>query len=306
MSEQPEEQKPENSKPPVSIIVNLKRIGLAIIFLVVVTQIIGRQFPNLMPSKTIEKTPEKVITKIAEQSIDKTETTIEEKTEPVIQTTVSPLVEPPQNDERIRSLEEKIEKLEAAHKTAISELEARITTENSTAQSKTESIVFALVAFEQLKEAVKNGEAYSEQLNILKKLSADKPEAEEIINTLEYNSVSGVKNPTKLKIEFSPLIKQILTNKSENIFLQTLHKFITIRKIGEQKGDDDESVLARVELKLAQGDLTSSLHEVAKLSPAAQEIIKNWIEGVNTWLSTQQNIDKLQLLLAKTEPALKP
>lgn len=302
MSEQLEEAKSEDSKPQMTIGDRLKRVALAIIFLVIVTQMLGRQFPNLMPSKISEKAPEKIV----EKTIEKPEAPIEEKREPAIPVVVAPVVPSSQNDEKIKALEEKIASLEAANKSTISELEARITTENSTTQSKTESIVFALVTLGQLKEAVKNGEAYSEQLSSLKSLATNKPEAEEIITMLESHSADGIKTPAQLKIELSPLIKQILANKSENVFLQTLHKFITIRKVGEQKGDDDESILARTEAKLTQGDLSAALQETQKLLPPAQEILASWVENVKLWLSTQKNIDKLQLLLAKTEPVLKP
>ena len=306
MQKQLEEQKPEDSKLQITISGWLKRIALAIVFFVVVMQIIGRHFPDLMPSKTDEKIIEKIeppIENIAEPPKKKI---IEEKQDTDIITSDLSDEQPPQSNERIKSLEEKILQIEASHAAAISALEVRITTENSTTQSKTKSIVSALVAFGQLKEAVKNGENYGEQLRSLKELAINKPEAEEIITMLEVHSTSGIKTPAQLKIELAQLIKQIITNKSENIFLQTLHKFITIRKVGEQKGDDDESILARTEAKLARGDLSAALQEIQELSQPAQEILASWVEDGKLWISTQKNIDKLQLLLTRIEPVLKP
>ena len=297
------EEKPE--KPKMSVADRVKRITIAAFFFLLLTQIVAHRFPDLVSDKSTNKKEEKLEEKNPETAkIDNEGKEVAAEAKEVVIQPDSRI--PDSHDDRIKALEEKIAQLEAANNSRTAELEAKITTQNAVVQSKTESIVFALITFGQLKEAVKNGESYKEPLSKLKEIMAGNIQAQEIITTLAANSENGVKNTEKLKEGFEPLIKQALADKSENKFMQMLHKFITIRKIGEQKGDSDEAVLARAENNLKKSDLSATLEELKKISPPAQEVFAGWTKEAETYLSTRKDIDRLELLLTQTEPAQNP
>ncbi len=302
------EEKP--AKPQMSVADRVKRITIAAFFFILLTQIVAHRFPDLVLGKVANKTAEKTEEKTEGKNPSSGKINNEDKEVVTIAKDVAaqPDLHIPDshNDERIKALEEKITQLEAANNSRASELEAKISAQNVMAQNKTESIVFALITFGQLKEAIKNGEGYKEPLSKLKEIMISNEQAQEIIATLAVNSETGVKNAAKLKEEFAPLIKQALTDKNENMFMRTLHKFITIRKIGEQKGDSDEEVLARAELKLSAGDIESALQEMDKISDKAKIIFADWIKEAGDILITRKNINKLELLLTQTGQAQNP
>lgn len=298
----------KQEKPKMSVGERVKRITIAMFLFVILTQIIAHRFPDLFTAPTTGKTEEKPEIKV-EEKVEQNPTKInaENERKEVVEAVSTAVAEvESQNNERIRILEEKLAQLEAANSAKVSELEEKISAQNLVAQSKTESIVFALITFSQLKEAVKNGEVYNEQLLKLKSIVTNNSSAEEIISSLSANSESGIKNISKLKEEFPSLIKKALADRSENTFMQTLHKFITVRKVGEQKGDSDEAVLARAELRLAKEELSEALQELKNLSQSAWDVFAGWIKEADTYLTTRKNIDKLELLLTQTEPAKNP
>ncbi len=307
MSDQKEEIVEDKQK--LSIGDRFRRIVFAIFFFIVVLQIMGHNFPNLFPNKASEKPAgkiEKTETKPAIETSDTKTDKTEEGSSAIVVPTEDVLVsESPKDNERIIALEEKIKELEARSDAAIYELEKRLVTQNTAAQTKTETVVFKLIAFEQLKEAVKNGDAYSGELLKLKNLTSQDPDAQKSIDELKNNSETGIKTLGKLKTEFSPFIKQVLADKNENMFWQILHKFMTIRKVGQQKGQGDEEIIARAEVKLNQGDVTAALQELEQLPQPAQNILVSWKKDAQDFVSAHENINKLKLFLVQPEQASK-
>lgn len=210
------------------------------------------------------------------------------------------------NAEHMRTLEEKIISLETTHESAISELQKKLATQNSEAQNKADSIISSLIIFGQLKDAVNAGRAYANELTQLKKIANDNTDITKAISLIEADANTGIITPEKLKSRFSPLIKQALTNKDESALSKILHRFITIRKVGEQSGSSDEAILARAEITLAQGDFAAVLSELEQLSEAAKEIFSGWQQDASKMLDTQKTISNLQLLLTQTNQAAQP
>lgn len=211
-----------------------------------------------------------------------------------------------EDKEHLRTLEEKITSLEETHKTEISDMQKKLEAQNIESQHKSDSVISSLIIFGQLKDAVNNGKPYADELNQLKKITADNTEAQKTISLLEPDAGKGIILLDKLKANFTHLIKQALTNKNESSALKILHKFITIRKIGEQSGSTDEAILARAEMKLAQDDLSAALSELEQLPPDAKEVFKDWRENAQKLLDTQKTLSNLQLLLTQTNSAAQP
>ncbi len=327
MSEQPEEQEKTPSKQPISLRDKFRFALIAIVLLYVIVSAFGQKIQASLSGKTKDKTAEKIEEKIIEKPAEnhpaqlaekQPENSIDKKNDPQIEKVVeenvvpsptSPVViaeTPPQSDERIHVLEEKIASLETAHANALSEMKKNFEAQSSDAQNKSNILLSSLVVFGQLKDAVNNGEPYSAILNQLKTLTTTNQQAKEIITTIEKHSESGIKTTAQLKTLFAPLIKQALTNKNESAFMKILHRFVTVRKVGEQAGDNDEAILARAENKLSKNDLPATLKELEKLSQPVQEIFAVWVVDVQTLLDTNMNLDKLQLTLTQTKPVPQP
>lgn len=320
MSELEEEGNVVEKKPRLSLKERLRRIFIAIVLLIIFVPIFGREVPRLLfgvgKENSTETAAEKPMDKITDNTPEITPQKPEEKNKETIVKDVikepTPVAEPiveTKDNERLHSLEEKISTLEEAHKIEISELKKKIETQESTAQNNTkniENMFLAVTAFSQLKKALENGEAYSENLNQLKKLTENHSEIADIITKLSPASKQGITTRTALAKEFNLLAKQAMTANDSGWFINLFHKFIVIRKIGEQVGDNDESVLARAEVKLVQSDLKATLKELEQLSPPAKEVFNKWDAQANNLLDAQINLDKLQLLLTKIELITQP
>jgi hypothetical protein len=208
--------------------------------------------------------------------------------------------------EHLRELEEKITSLQIIHETAISEMQKKLEAQNIESQHKYDSLISALIVFGQLKETVSSGKPYAGELEQLKKFTAGNSEIEKAISLIEPDANTGITISSKLKSNFTPLIKQALTNKDESALRKIFHKFITVRKVGEQSGSTDEAILARAEMKLVQNDLSTTLGELEQLSPEAKEIFKDWQEDAHKLLKIQKNLSRLQLLLTQTNTVQEP
>lgn len=211
------------------------------------------------------------------------------------------------DDEKLQLLEAKIAQQDAA----ISELKTKLETQlvqSSTTQiaveKQAQNTLSALVVFGQMKESVLRGEAYSSQLNQLKTLIENNEKIEKIVTELALKADTGIVPVSELNIQFATLAKQAMAsgdsddNSAWN-YTRILHKFIAIRKVGEQSGTSDEAVLARAEIRLQKGDLLSALTELSELSAPAKEVFSVWSTKAQEFLDTRSNLDKLQLLITQ-------
>lgn len=217
-----------------------------------------------------------------------------------------PSIETARNDKRLIALEDKISKMQAEHETEITDLKAKFDSKTQASQNKVASLLSALIVFGQLKDAINSGKPYESELNQLVNLTAADTNTQEILSSMKNHSENGIIIPALLKEKFLPLIRQALFSKDESSYKNILNRFITIRKTGQQTGDDDESIIARAEFKLVQDDLKGAADELTSLTPQSQAVFSEWAQNANDWLSTQDKLSKLQLLLTKTEITQKP
>lgn len=302
MMSENEEQEAVAEKPRLGIAEKLRRIIIALVLLLVLALIVAREIPHIFSAdreKTVEKPQGKSIAKPADManSVEKLPEKLPEKLEEptrekdTIAEVVSVADTTTKFDERLVALEEQIKQLETA---------------KARAEQRVDNIASSMLVLEQLKETVNAGKPYQDLLQKLGRLMEDTPDAADIIEKLALTSEKGVVAQNILTEEFRKLIKQALTANNSGWFQRLLHQFITIRKIGEQVGDDDESILARAEVRLVQGKLESVLLELENLSPPAKEVFSSWIKQVRDYLDIVDNIEKLQLFLTKTEAVLQP
>ena len=259
-----------------------------ILFFLLFTQLVPRLIEDKQPEPPIEK-PQGTDTKI--------EQPIAEQEQSLHQAVVN------EGENRIRELEEKIVSLQEKYASEVAELKNKIEQNDLEAQNKASKVVSALVAFSQLKDAINSGKPYKTEIKQFMRMADKNPEIETIISELEKHSDSGIIILAKLKEEFSPLIDAALAKREQGYWRGVANKFIAIRKIGERAGDDDESILARAEIRLEKNDLRVALKELEALTPSANEVFSGWIADAENILKTEENLSKLQLLLIPTEAA---
>ena len=220
------------------------------------------------------------------------------KTPPVAAT-----VSAPQDDARIKALEERLAALEMAPPAAppavvdIAPIEARLTTleqaasapasmasneeliaiKDTIAQIKTDNhnAIRRIILTTQLAEAIRSGRPFAGELAALVALA---PEMKETLAPLAANAATGIATLAALQTQFSTTLNGALsTATKEKTFARSFKALVKIRKSGEgHKGKDDEAIIARAEAKLGKGDVAASSQEIASLSPASASHFEGW------------------------------
>jgi hypothetical protein len=83
-------------------------------------------------------------------------------------------------------------------------------------------------------------------------------------------------------------------------WLGNMRALIRIRKEGEPTGDDDESVIARIEAKLKKGDVANALKESEGLSSLASGFFAAWKDTATHYVSLHEALYALELDLTQS------
>jgi hypothetical protein len=70
-------------------------------------------------------------------------------------------------------------------------------------------------------------------------------------------------------------------------------KLVEVRPVGEPKGSDTGAVVARMEAKLARGDLAGALEEAKTLPPQTRELAKDWLAAAEERRDAETSIRNL-------------
>jgi hypothetical protein len=166
------------------------------------------------------------------------------------------------------------------------------------------------VAASALRNAVEHGDPFTAELAIVKPLAPD-PNA---IALLEPFSASGVPGNAVLGQELAAIVRPMLRAAGDPSrdggFLDRLQanaeKLVRIRPVGEEaRGDDRTAILARVEQRAAQGNISGALTELAKLPADAREPVQAWIgktEARNRALDASRRLAADAVAALKTAP----
>ena len=148
-----------------------------------------------------------------------------------------------------------------------------------------------ITAFSIMKEAAVHGESFANEYKQLAGLITD-AEQKKLMAALEPYSASGIITNEDLKNQFNKTLTEALSGHSR---FDTL---IRIRKEGEQqKGSDDEAVLARAEAKISRGEIAATLAEIQTLSPTATETFAQWGKNAKAMLDARDALNALQIAL---------
>jgi hypothetical protein len=159
-----------------------------------------------------------------------------------------------------------------------------------------------------LQAAVERGGPFARELAAAKALGADA----KLLAPLEPFAATGVPSTTALVRELSALVPTLRQASGavarDGNFLDRLQanaeKLVRVRPIEDTPGDDVSAVLARIEQRAAQADITGALAELAKLPPALRSPAQAWIakaEARNTAIEASRRF--AADTLATLEPA---
>ena len=132
-----------------------------------------------------------------------------------------------------------------------------------------------------LKNAVDRGKPFAAEVAALKPLVDA-----QTLAPLEPFAAKGVPGARVLSRELSMLAPAMMraanTGAGEPGVLERLQahaeRLVRIRPVSEVQGDDSGAVIARMELRASQGDVTAALTEIAKLPEAARAPAEEWIK----------------------------
>jgi hypothetical protein len=132
-----------------------------------------------------------------------------------------------------------------------------------------------------LRLAVERGNGFAAELDDMKSVSKDPHE----LAPLEPFAASGVPTPAILVRDLSTLVPALMqaasAPPSEGSYLSRLEanaqRLVRIRPVDETLGDEPATVISRIELRSARGDIPGALAEFAKLPPQARAPAEAWI-----------------------------
>ncbi len=138
------------------------------------------------------------------------------------------------------------------------------------------------VAAEALRAAVDRGAPYQAELALAQALGADQTATA----PLEPFAADGLPNAAALAHEFALLTPSLLQASGaaprESSFLGNLEahaqKLVRITPIEAPAGDDPASVIARINIDAARGDIAAALAGIARLSESARALAASWVK----------------------------
>lgn len=311
---EPTEQ-PEIKKP--SILEVLKRPIYALGLLVVIWFVFGQVVPRFLfhaPPEPPAPPPRQELAALNER-IDQLEAklkTYEEIITALPKDMPPPPPPPSENLEWQAQIEAKIDALSKQQGNIDSErlaaLEARISNQQSafaTIQMQADEKVMLITAFSQMKEAILRGDRFSAQFDGLGAVLRDRTDLKELLNQLAPYAPKGILTLAEAQKQFEALAPKALSPKKNNSLLGNVGSLITIRKVGDAKGNDDEAIIARAETKLSRGDANGALKEIATLSPPAAPVFSEWVNALQASLRAREILDALQLMLVQDKAPAK-
>jgi hypothetical protein len=132
-----------------------------------------------------------------------------------------------------------------------------------------------------LRAAAERGEPFAQELAAAKTLAPDAA----MLAPLEPYAASGIPRAATLARELSQLAGPILNAAGAapreggilDRLQQNAERLVRIRPVNETPGDDPAAIVARSDVKAAQGDLAGALAELARLPEAARAPAQAWM-----------------------------
>jgi len=174
---------------------------------------------------------------------------------------------------------------------------------------KDNSLVIAAV---KLRDAVKNENKFSEELDTINSIAESDSELIELVAKIEPHAEYGVDSIESLKEKFDQAAEEItkleLRSKTDpNIMdkaLMRISSLVKVKKIeADSKSGSTEDILARIYQKLLDDNLSAAIDETAKLEGQASVIIQDWVAKAKATRNSMQTAENIFRHI--TKPAIK-
>lgn len=137
-----------------------------------------------------------------------------------------------------------------------------------------------VIALGALRDAVVAGAPFAAELSAVRAMLKDRAAS---LNSLDQFAKDGLPTVAALAKRFEPLAAKLASAPvpaaDSGVFTRLWNnagKLVEVRPVGEPQGSDAGAVVARMETKLARGDLTGALEESEALPQSARAQAKDW------------------------------
>ena len=152
-----------------------------------------------------------------------------------------------------------------------------------------------VVGLQLLASAVDRGLPYAAELAAARSLGAEAA----ALQPLEAGAAAGLVTRAALATRFAslaPSIQRSSTPPPEGGLIDRLaagaQSLVRVRPVGETTGDDAGAIVARVQVRLARGDLAGALTEIDKLPAASKAIARDWIGDAQARLAADTAVQR--------------
>jgi hypothetical protein len=152
-----------------------------------------------------------------------------------------------------------------------------------------------IIALGALQDAILKGTPYAKELSAVRASLGDRAGA---ISSLDGSAESGLPTVAALSAQFAALATKLAQEpESESGYIARLlvhaRRLVEVRPIGEAQGASVGAVVARIETRLARGDLSAALDEASRLPASAKMEATDWIVAATRRCDAEIAIKKL-------------
>lgn len=209
-----------------------------------------------------------------------------------------------EQSQQIEALQQQLDTLPPPPTEALEQLDHRIHLLESavqTLQAEQSQGIAAMLAWDQLRQAIARGTPYDTAYQIAEQAFAAYPQAAAALEPLREYAALGVPTLKQLRKSFAAaLIQGPSAKTAENDSLlqkvgRNLASLVHIRKVGpNHPGTDDGSRLARAEALLAQSKLAEAMREVEQLSNASSDAFAAWLAHAQAHINALQAMQAIK------------
>lgn len=163
-------------------------------------------------------------------------------------------------------------------------------TKGAQASNENASQMASALAVASLERALQDEKPFEVELNALQSFAVNN----QSLSQLSVYAATGLVSETTLFNQFDGLLEAALVADLKGEGKSILDKFIgnaksiiSVRRTGNIDGDDAEAVLARMEVAIANKDLSAAIAQSDALSGPAQNVFADWLAAAKARLAAQ-------------------
>lgn len=160
-----------------------------------------------------------------------------------------------------------------------------------------------VLATAQLRDAVREGRPFTDDLDALKVLADGRPAITQILESLTPHADLGVSTLAVLRTRFAtlagPIVNAADAAEGDGWFAEAaarLASLVTIRRVGNTAPDDSiDALVSRVDALLSAGDLRSAVEALTLLKGKPAEVVAPWLRSAEARLAAEKAVANLHV-----------